>query len=79
MISNGRFVGGTRDRMVALATQSRAKMRNAQILIAQPNPTSGIKWMSMIGKMTPPSEDPETTRPIAAPRLAKNHVETWSD
>lgn len=76
MISNGRIVGGVLDRTAKLANISRAKIKNAQMRIAHANPTSGMRWISMMGKITPPSEDPATASPMAAPLFARNHVET---
>lgn len=49
----------------------KAQMRNVQ-----PNPTSGIKWVTIIGKITPPSDEPAATRPMAAPLFFRNHVDT---
>ena len=72
---NGRFVGGIRERTVKFAKLSIANIRKAQIRSVQPKPTSGSRWIIMMGKMTPPSEDPATTRPRAAPRFSKNQVD----
>lgn len=75
--SNGRFVGAMRERTVRLAKTSNANIRKAQIRMAQPNPTSGISLTTMMGRMTPPRDDPAATKPRAAPRFSKNHVETY--
>ena len=72
---NGRFIGGILERTVKFAKVSSANIRKAQIRNVQPKPTSGIRWIIIMGKMTPPSEDPATTRPRAAPRFSKNHVD----
>src|ERR1700733_10185891 len=74
---NGRLVGCIRDVTVKLAKRRRASMRNAHMRIVQPNPTSGMRWTTIIGKITPPKEEPAATRPKAAPLLWKNQVETW--
>ena len=73
---NGRFDGSSLDLTVKMAKISNARIIKAQVRIAHPNPIFGIRWMSMIGKMTPPRDDPAATRPRAAPRFAKNHVDT---
>ncbi|KAI9649720.1 hypothetical protein NHQ30_002301 [Ciborinia camelliae] len=49
-------------------------MRKAQILIDQANPTAGIRCICMIGKITPPIDEPIVMRPNAAPRFLRNHV-----
>jgi len=72
---NGRFVGGIRERTVIFAKMRSASIRKAQIRTAQPKPTFGIKRTSIMGKMTPPKDDPAATRPIAAPRFLSNHVD----
>jgi hypothetical protein len=33
----------------------------------------------MMGKITPPRDDPAATRPRAAPRFLKNHVDTYME
>ena len=73
---NGLLDGSILDRTAKFANNSKVKMRNAQMRIAQPNPTSGIKCMSMMGKMTPPNEDPAVVSPRAMPRFLKNQVDT---
>ena len=73
---NGLLEGSILDRTAKFANSSNVKIRNAQIRMAQPKPTSGIKCISMMGKMTPPSDDPAVVRPRAAPRFLKNQVET---
>jgi 5-methylcytosine-specific restriction endonuclease McrA len=77
MNSNGRLVGGILDRTARLANTKATKTRKAQIRIAHAKPTFGMRWTSMMGKITPPSEEPDTTSPSAAPRLAWNQVETY--
>jgi hypothetical protein len=73
---NGRLVGSMRDLTVKLAKKRSARMRNAHMRIVQPNPTSGIRWTTIMGKMTPPKDEPAATRPKAVPLLWKNQVET---
>lgn len=77
MTENGRLDGAMRDRTVRLAKIKSANIRKAQIRIAQPKPTSGMRRMTMMGRMTPPRDDPAATKPRAAPRFAKNHVDTY--
>jgi hypothetical protein len=66
--------GGRRDLTVALATSIRARMRKPQTRIVQPNPILGISLLTMIGKMTPPVEEPAAMIPKAAARFLKNQV-----
>ena len=73
---NGRLVGVIWERTVKFAKMSSANIRKAQVRIAQPKPTSEIRWTTIMGKMTPPKDDPAATRPRAAPRFLKNQVET---
>lgn len=75
--SNGLFVGAILERTTRLAKMSNASIIKAQMRNVQPNPTSGIRWTTIIGNMTPPREEPAATRPMAAPRFLRNHVETW--
>jgi hypothetical protein len=74
----GRFDGAIRERTVKFAKISNPSMRKAQMRIAQPKPTSGIRRTTMMGKITPPKDDPAATRPRAAPRLWKNQVDTYN-
>lgn len=76
IISNGFGRCGNLDFSVRLAIPNMNKMRNAQILIAQGNPTLGMSWMTMMGKMTPPRLDPEAVTPRAKPRRLANQVLT---
>lgn len=75
-ISNGLGRCGNLDFSVRLAIPNMNKMRKAQILMAQGNPTLGISWVTMIGKMTPPRLDPEAVTPRAKPRRLANQVLT---
>jgi hypothetical protein len=64
-------------RMVSIATICKAKMKNAAIRMAQGYPVLGF-WtsrLSMIGKITPPTDEPVTVMPIATPRFCENQVE----
>jgi len=65
-----------RDLTVKLAKRRSDNMRNAQMRIVQPNPTSGMRWKTIMGRITPPRDEPAATRPKAAPLLWKNQVET---
>ena len=76
MMLNGRLVGAMRDLTVKLAKIRSARMRKAQMRIVQAKPTSGMRWTTMMGKMTPPRDEPAATAPKAAPLLWKNQVET---
>jgi len=68
------LLGGIRDVTVRLLKTIRPRIIKAQIRIVQPKPTCGISLLTMIGKMTPPSEEPATARPSAAPRFLRNQV-----
>ena len=68
--------GGMRLTIVRLAMTIRPKIRNAQIRIVDPKPTSGISFSTMMGKMTPPSDEPEAVIPKARARRLKNQVTT---
>jgi hypothetical protein len=35
-----------------------------------------MRWTTIMGKMTPPKDEPAATRPKAVPLLWKNQVET---
>jgi hypothetical protein len=69
-----RGLGGRRDLTVRKATDRSARMRKALILIVHPKPTSSIRCVVMIGKITPPSPDPAAIIPKAAPLFLKNQV-----
>lgn len=76
MILTGFLVWVSLDFSVRLAMASMNKMRNAQILIAHGKPTWGIRWDTMIGKITPPRLDPEAVTPKAVARFFANQVLT---
>jgi hypothetical protein len=64
-ILNGRGACGRKDEMVRLVIRSRPRMRKAHARIAQGNPILGIKCVTMIGKMTPPRDEPAMVNPPA--------------
>ena len=72
---NGFFDGGMRDLRKRLAKIIKARMMNAHVRIAHPNPTWSIMRLTMIGNRTPPRLDPLAASPIAMPRFLKNQVE----
>src|SRR2546421_12750691 len=67
--SKGRGFGGRRDLTVRFAKTSSARIKNAEMRIAQPNPTSLFKWLTMMGRITPPRLDPAAVIPKACPRF----------
>lgn len=75
-ISKGLGRCGSLDLRVTLAIPNMKRMRNAQIRIAQGKPTSGIRRVTMMGKITPPRLDPEAVTPSAKARRLANHVLT---
>lgn len=64
------------DSRVKFEIPSMKRMRNAQILIAHPNPTWGIKCDTIMGRTTPPRLDPEAMIPSAKARRLANQVLT---
>ncbi|GAQ10203.1 hypothetical protein ALT_7524 [Aspergillus lentulus] len=54
----------------------RQRMRKAAVLMAQEYPVLWIMRLIMMGKMTPPTHEPVTMMPIAAPRFLETQVET---
>jgi hypothetical protein len=56
---------------VKLVMMSRPRMRKAHILMVQPKPTFGSRWTTMIGKMTPPNDEPAIANPPAIARLLR--------
>lgn len=63
-------------RTVTIAMTCRARIRKAAVLMAQGYPVLRIMRLIMMGKMTPPTDDPVTMMPMAAPRFLENQVET---
>ena len=55
---------------------SMPNMRKAAALIVQGNPIFGMRLDTMIGKMTPPSDEPDAMMPNAVARFLKNQVPT---
>jgi hypothetical protein len=51
-----------------LAIMQRAKQRKPTIRQLQGNPTSGISFWSINGKIIPPMEPPVQAMPVAFPR-----------
>ncbi len=74
--SNDFLLGGKRDVTVKLPKTVSNRIKKAQILRVQPNPTCGMSCVTMAGKITPPSDEAPMIKPKAAPRLARNHVDT---
>ncbi len=74
MTSKGFLKGGIREVMVKLAMIIMKRMTKAVILIAQPKPTSGISFCTMMGSMTPPKELPPAMIPNANARFLKNLI-----
>lgn len=64
------------DLKVRLEMDSMNKIRNAQILIAHGKPTCGMRWDTMMGKITPPKLDPAAVIPRAVARRFANQVLT---
>lgn len=68
--------GDIRDTSVRFAITIMASIRNAVMRIDQPKPTWAMRRRIMMGKMTPPREDPDAVIPRANARRLKNQVET---
>jgi hypothetical protein len=69
-----RVGGGKRDLIRMLPRISMPSSRNAVLRMAQPKPMRGIKRSTIMGRITPPMDDPETTTPKARARWRENHV-----
>jgi len=67
--------GFTRGRTVKIAMICSPRMTKAPVLMAQGYPTLEIMRLIMMGKMTPPTDEPVTMIPMAAPRFLANQVE----
>ncbi|KAI9041921.1 monocarboxylate permease-like protein [Aspergillus affinis] len=65
------------DETVRFANISMTRTKKAQIRIAQPNSTRGIKCWTMRGNTTPPVEDPATVSPEVIAFLLRNQVYGW--
>lgn len=66
--------GGRRLLTRKLATTRHPKIKNAAARTPHPNPTESNSLFNIIGKHTPPNEEPETIIPIAKPRFLRNQV-----
>lgn len=69
-------IGLSRDLTVKLAMMSMPRNMKATALIVQGNPILGMSFETIMGKMTPPSDDPAAMTPNAVARFLKNHVPT---
>ena len=76
MTVKGFFVWTTRDLVVALVMTSRPSIINATARIVHLNPIRGINLFTIIGKITPPKDEPDAIIPSAVARLFINQVET---
>src|SRR5688572_468687 len=76
MKTNGCFLGGSLDFTVKQATANRTKKMNPIVLIIQGKPTLWIILSIMIGRTTPPSEEPDTMIPKAKARRRMNQDTT---
>ena len=74
MRTRGRGLGVNLDLTVKLAMISMPSMRKAQALIVHGNPTFGIRCETMMGKITPPRDDPDAIIPKDAALFLKNQV-----
>lgn len=68
--------GGNLDLTVTQATPHIARNRNPSMRIVQGNPICRKRWFIMMGRQTPPRDEPAFMMPNAAARLLKNHVAT---
>ena len=68
MSSNFRVGGGWRGFRRTFPMATRPRRRNAVLRIAQPKPIRGIRRDTIIGRITPPTDEPETTIPKARAR-----------
>jgi len=62
------------DFTVRLARAHMPKIMNAVDLIVHGKPILGMSLATIIGKITPPIDDPDAMMPIAVARFLKNHV-----
>jgi hypothetical protein len=63
-------------RTVKIAMICKPRMMKAAVLMVQGYPVLWTMWLIMMGKMTPPTDEPVTRIPIANPRFLLNQVET---
>lgn len=66
--------GDSLDFTVRFAMINIPRIMNAAALIVHGNPISGISFDTIIGKITPPKDDPEVMMPKAVARFLKNQV-----
>jgi hypothetical protein len=70
-ILNGRGTCTRKDEIVTLAITSRLRIRKAHMRIVHGKPTPGIKCVTIIGKITLPSDEPAMVKPPAKARLLR--------
>jgi hypothetical protein len=75
MCAGRRRRGGNLGAIKIFAMTRHPKMRYDVARTADANPTCTMRLLSMIGKMTPPSELPAMTMPTAYARLRENQCE----
>lgn len=68
--------GGRRVRYRAMVTMFDASMMNPMMRIVQGKPMRGKHCWTIIGKMTPPVQDPKAVNPSANARLRTKYVDT---
>jgi hypothetical protein len=73
---SGLGFGSNLDFTVTLATTINPRIVKAATLIVHANPIWGISLSTMIGKITPPSDEPAVMIPKAVDRFLKNQVAT---
>jgi hypothetical protein len=73
-ISNFFGFGVNLDLTVRFAMISSPKIKNAAARIVHGNPIFGMSFETIMGKMTPPSDDPDAMTPNAVARFLKNQV-----
>jgi hypothetical protein len=74
--STGLGLGVKRVLTVKFAMTSIPRIKKAAALIVHGYPIWGMSFETMIGKITPPREEPDAMMPKAAARFLKNHVPT---
>lgn len=65
-----------RDFVVVMVMTIIPRNMKATVLIDHPKPIFGMSRVRIIGKMTPPNDEPDAMMPIAVSRFLINHVET---
>jgi hypothetical protein len=66
---NGFTVWLSLDLTVMFVMTSRPSIMNATVRIVYPNPIFGISLLTIMGRITPPSEEPDAMIPKAVARL----------